>query len=254
MEKMIQALFDTEEDAFKGLQVVQQLDVVKDLSIGEIYVLAKDLDGKIAIRSAKDTSEGMAAVGGGILGGLLGLLAGPLGLIVGVAGGMIAGAAGETLKAEELSDYLDDIAANIPDGKAVLIAHIWEDWETPLDTMLSPLTTDIRRFSINEKFFLPVQTEMDKLEADIIVADQKLGASTAQDGAEWEATLVDLKRKKAALQNKMDKHHDYREKTYREWVDQHPQSLEEHDLERKTRLEKRISEQKHRLEQLRRDR
>jgi len=99
-----------------------------------------------------------------------------------------------------------------------------------------------------------VQTEMDKLDADITVADQKLGVSTEQDRAEWEATLVDLKRKKAALQNKMDKHHDYREKTYREWVDQHPQSLEEHDLERKARLEKRIAEQKSRLERLRKDR
>lgn len=254
MERMIQALFDTEADAFKGLQILQQLDTAKDLSIAETYVLTKDLSGQVSIRSAKDESEGMSAVGGGVLGGLLGLLAGPLGLIVGVAGGMIAGAAGETLKAEEVSDYLDDIAANIPEGKSVLIAHIWEDWETPLDTMFSPLTADLRRFSINEKFFLPVQTEMDKLNTDILVAQQKLEESNEGEKAEWEATLVELRRRKAAIQNKMDKHHSYREQTYREWIDQHPQSLEEHDAERKARLEKRIREQKTRLEQLRRDR
>ncbi|WP_432708359.1 hypothetical protein [Pedobacter sp.] len=119
MEKMIQALFNTEVDAFTGLQGLQQLDQLKDISLGETYVLTKDDEGKTAIRSAKNKAEGKGMMGGGLIGGLIGMLAGPLGFIVGVAGGMVAGSATDTLRAEDVSDYLDAVSANIPTGKSV---------------------------------------------------------------------------------------------------------------------------------------
>lgn len=153
MEKIIHALFNNEVDAFKGLQALQQLDLTNDLSLGESYLLTKDEAGEIAIKSAKDKAEGSGIVGGGLLGGLVGLLAGPLGFIVGVAGGMIAGSAGETLRAEDRSDYLDVVSANIPNGKSLLIAHVWEDWQTPVDAELKPIANQISRFEVEDKVF-----------------------------------------------------------------------------------------------------
>ncbi|HEY0177501.1 MAG TPA: hypothetical protein VGC08_14055, partial [Pedobacter sp.] len=131
MERMIQALFSTETEAFKGLLAIQQLDAVQDISLGESYVLSKDENGKTSIRSAKDEAQGYSAIGGGIIGGLIGLLAGPLGLLVGIGAGMVTGAAGDTIRAEGVSDYLDKVSVNIPAGKSLLVAHVWEDWETP---------------------------------------------------------------------------------------------------------------------------
>ena len=72
MEKMIQALFNSEVEAFTGLQGLQQLEQTKDISLGETYVLTKDESGKTAIRSAKDKAEGTGVVSGGLVGGLIG--------------------------------------------------------------------------------------------------------------------------------------------------------------------------------------
>ena len=153
MEKIIHALFDNETEAFKGLQALQQLDQVNDLSLGESYLLCKNESGETSMRSAKDKAEGSGVVGGALVGGLIGLLAGPLGFVVGVAGGMIAGSAGETLRAEDRSDYLDVVSANIPAGKSLLIAHVWEDWQTPVDAVLSPIASEVVRFEVQDKVF-----------------------------------------------------------------------------------------------------
>lgn len=153
MEKIIHALFDNEIEAFKGLHALQQLDLAEDLSLGESYLLSKNEAGETSIKSAKDKAEGSGVVGGALVGGLIGLLAGPLGFVVGVAGGMIAGSAGETLRAEDRSDYLDVVSANIPEGKSLLIAHVWEDWQTPVDAVLNPIANNIVRFDVHDKVF-----------------------------------------------------------------------------------------------------
>lgn len=204
MEKMIQALFNNEVEAFTGLQALQQLDLTKDISLGETYILSKDNSGKTSIRSAKDKSEGTGVIGGGLLGGLIGLLAGPLGFIVGVAGGMIAGSAGETLKAEDVSDYLDTVSANIPSGKSVLIAHVWEDWETPVDSVLLPITKELKRFNVHDEVFIPAQNELGKIEQSIVEAESKLKLTEGTEQEEWSATLTDLKQQKVRQQEKLD--------------------------------------------------
>lgn len=153
MEKIIHAVFDNETEAFKGLHALQQLDLADDLSLGESYLLSKNEAGETSIKSAKDKAEGSGVVGGALVGGLIGLLAGPLGFVVGIAGGMIAGSATETLRAEDRSDYLDVVSANIPPGKSLLVAHVWEDWQTPVDVVLNPIAKEVTRFDVNDKVF-----------------------------------------------------------------------------------------------------
>jgi uncharacterized membrane protein len=233
MEKMIQAVFNSEVEAFKGLQAIQQLATVKDISLGETYVLTKDENGKTAIRSAKDDDQGSGALGGGLLGGLIGLLAGPLGLIVGVAGGMIAGSAGETLRAESVSDYLDVVSSNVPNGKSILVAHIWEDWETPVNTVLLPLTDQISRYNLDEQVYVPVQTEMSKISDDIKQAETKFLEANGSTKEEWSNV-------------------DYHEKQFQSWIDHHEEGAEQ-DEARRARLKKRLEEQQSRLAALRKN-
>jgi uncharacterized membrane protein len=253
MEKMIQAVFDNEVDAFKGLQAIQQLASVKDISLGETYILTKDEEGKTAIRSAKDDDQGAGALGGGLIGGLIGLLAGPLGLIVGVAGGMLAGSAGETLRAESVSDYLDVVSSSVPNGKSVLVAHIWEDWETPVNTVLLPITDQISRYNLDEQMYVPVHTEMGKISDDIKAAETQFLEAHGDAKAEWSTSLEALRSKRDNLQKKLNINVDYQEKQFESWIDHHKDELEQ-DEERKERLKKRLEEQQSRLASLRRNR
>lgn len=257
---MIQALFDSESEAFKGLQAIQQLDLVQDISLGESYVLTKDENGIVSLRSAKDEGEGYSAIGGGIIGGLVGLLAGPLGFLVGIGAGMVAGAAGDTIRAEGVSDYLDQVSANVPNGKSVLIAHVWEDWETPIDTVLKPLSADVRRMNLDDEVFIPAQSELDRINQEITDAETEyLGADDEDKPAANEKVLL-LKIDRENLLKKLSGSVEHQEKQYTTWVDNHHSFADRgvnhviHEKEKHDLLESRIAEQKARLELLRKNR
>jgi uncharacterized membrane protein len=254
MEKMIQALFNNEVEAFTGLQGLQQLDLTKDISLGETYILSKDETGKTSIRSAKDKSEGTGVISGGLVGGLIGLLAGPLGFIVGVAGGMFAGSASETLRAEEVSEYLDQVSANIPNGKSVLIAHLWEDWETPVDTILVPKALDVKRFNIHEEVFMPAKSELTKTNEAIKEAEARYLEAEGPEKADWNATLGQLRTKRERLQRKLDVNADQQEKQYQAWINNTEPALTDSSEEKKAKMLSRLEEQKLRLEQIKRNR
>jgi uncharacterized membrane protein len=252
MEKMIQAVFNSEVEAFKGLQAIQQLGETKDISVGETYVLTKDEQGKTSIRSAKDKDAGAGTLGGGVLGGLIGLLAGPLGLLVGVAGGMLAGSASETLRAESVSDYLDEVSANIPNGKSILVAHIWEDWEVPLNTALLALTDDVSRYNLDEQVYVPAHSELTKVSEDIKTAETRFLEADGAEKADWNKTLQDLRTKRQNLQRKLNINVDHQEKQYQAWIDHHTEELQQ-DEEMKERLRHRAAAQRARLELLRKN-
>ncbi|MCX2477820.1 DUF1269 domain-containing protein [Pedobacter sp. MC2016-15] len=260
MERMIQALFSTEKDAFKGLLAIQELSAVHDISLGEFYVLSKDENGGVSIRSAKDEAEGYSAIGGGIIGGLIGLLAGPLGLLVGIGAGMVAGAAGDTARAEGMSDYLDRVSANVPNGKSLLVAHVWEDWETPVDTVLEPLADEVHRFDIDEEIYSPALSEIEDLNAKIKHAETEFLTADEAHHHEMNEKLLDLKIKREDLLKRLSGNVDHQEKQYTTWVENgHSHQADHvdeaiHQKERHDRLQSRIAEQKARLEQLRKNR
>ncbi|CAM4374709.1 Uncharacterized membrane protein [Pedobacter westerhofensis] len=260
MERMIQALFPTETEAFKGLLAIQQLSAVQDISLGEFYILSKDENGATSIRTAQDEAEGYSAIGGGIIGGLIGLLAGPLGFLVGIGAGMVAGAAGDTVRAEGVSDYLDKVSANIPAGKSLLVAHVWEDWETPIDTVLAPLTTEVHRLNIDDEVYEPVLTELEDLNVRIKHAETEFLTADEAHHHEMNEKLLLLKIKREDMLRKLSGNADHQEKQYTTWVDNsHSHQADHiadtiHNKERHDRLESRIAEQKARLEMLRKNR
>lgn len=261
MERVIQALFSSEEQAFKGLLAVQELDRLQDISLGEYYVLSKDLSGTVAIRTAKDEAEGYSAIGGGIVGGLLGLLAGPLGFLVGIGAGMVAGAAGDTVRAEGVSDYLDAVSANIPAGKSLLVAHVWEDWEKAVDVVLEPFGADVYRLNINDEIFVPVQTELQQINTQITAAETAyLGAGEA-DKAVFNENLLRLKIKREEILRKIDHKSVKQEAQYATWIDRHEQNERQllldnvaYSEEKKNQLAGRLAEHKARLMSLRESR
>lgn len=258
---MIQALFDSESEAFKGLKAVQELDLVQDISLGESYVLTKDNEGIVSLRSAKDDAEGYSAVGGGIIGGLVGLLAGPLGFLVGIGAGMVAGAAGETVRADGMSDYLDKVSENIPNGKSVLIAHVWEDWEAPVDTVLQPFSADIRRTNLEDEVFRPAESELNKIHEDIIQAETEYLGADEEHKADANEKVLLLKIERENLIKKLSGNAAHQEQQYATWVDNHHSHVADkgidhviHEKEKHDLLESRLTEQKARLALLRKNR
>ena len=254
MERIVQALFTTEKDAFKGLLAIQELAALQDISLGEFYVLSKDENGNTSIRTAEDEAEGLSVMSGGIIGGLVGLLAGPLGFLVGIGAGMVVGAAGDTVRAEGVSDYLDKVSANIPAGKSLLIAHVWEDWETPVNTVLEPLNAEVHRTNVDDDVFVPVQSELEQLNAEIIDAETGFLSTEGEEKAQWNEKVLLLKIRREDLLRKINGSNESQEKQYTTWVDNHHDHQLDHPGEKHLLLEQRIADQKKRLDLLRKNR
>lgn len=254
MERMIQALFSTEEEAFKGLLAIQELNALQDISLGESYVLSKDDNGVTSIRSAKDKADGYSAIGGGIIGGLIGLLAGPLGFLVGIGAGMVVGDAGDTIRAGTVSDYLDKVSVNIPSGKSLLVAHIWEDWEVPVNTVLEPLHAEVLRLNIDDDVFMPALSELESLNEEIRAGETEYLAADENHKSVWNGKLLLLKIKRENLLRKLSGNAEHQEKQYATWVENHHDHQGDHGEEKRARLASRIAEQKSRLELLKANR
>jgi uncharacterized membrane protein len=254
MERIVQALFTTEKEAFKGLLAVQELAALQDISLGEYYVLSKDERGITSIRSAQDKAEGLSAISGGIVGGLVGMLAGPLGFLVGIGAGMVVGAAGDTVRAEGVSDLLAQMSANIPNEKSLLVLHVWEDWEEPINTVLEPLTSDIHRLNVNDDVFVPAESDLESLNKEITEAETAYLASDDEGKSQWNEKLLLLKIKREDLLKKLAGSTAHQERQYTTWVDNHHDHHADHPGEKHFLLQKRLADQKARLELLRKNR
>lgn len=206
MNKMIVAVFDSEEGAFKGLHAMRDLHKDGSISLYSSAVLAKDEDGEVNIRQAADKGPYGTATGLAV-GGLVGLLAGPAGVAAGAAAGAAATAAvtGAALGASfggltglvyDLDDagvdagFVDDVSEALDPGKAAVLAEIEEYWMVPVDASLAEAGGMVFRRLRSE-----VAEEQYQREARAFDAELK------QLKAEWKEAKDDAK---ASIEEKMD--------------------------------------------------
>lgn len=152
MNKMIVAVFDNEEGAFRGLSSMRELHSEGNISLYSTAVLAKDENGEVQIQQAADRGP-LGTAAGMAVGGLVGLLVGPAGLAAGAAAGAAATAAmtgaavgasfgGLTGMVYDLDEagvdasFVDEVSEALDPGKAAVLAEVEEYWTVPVDTRL----------------------------------------------------------------------------------------------------------------------
>ena len=85
--------FSGVDTAKQGLDALKKLVKEKEIKLHNTAVLAKDQDGKTALKEAEDMQTGRGALFGAVTGGIIGLLGGPVGLVIGAAAGAATGGA-----------------------------------------------------------------------------------------------------------------------------------------------------------------
>lgn len=219
-DKMIVAVFENERTAYEGLKALNDMDAEGGITLYASAVIAKNAEGKLTVKQTAD--EGPLGTGVGLFtGSLIGLLGGPAGVAVGALAGMAGGVLYDLAQVGVGGDFLDEVGRQLTPGKVAVVAEIWEEWVTPLDTRMEAVGGIVLRRTRGE--FVDAQIESDiaglkaevanlkaeyarankearaKLQAKIDTAKTKLKAAQDRAGVAAEATKREMDAKLGAL-------------------------------------------------------
>ncbi len=144
-----------------------------NISLYAMAVIAKEPNGKVAIKQAADHGP-TGTVLGLATGSLIGLLGGPVGMAVGAAAGTLGGALADLSNVGVGADFLDEVAQSLRSGKVAVVAEVEEQWVIPVDSRMEDVGgTVYRRWQSDvvdaqfERDIAALNAELDRLEAEL---------------------------------------------------------------------------------------
>lgn len=177
MSKFIIIPFANETTAYKGVQLLKNLDRAGDISLYGYSVLSKSVDGSLTV-SDEAGKEPLGLALGALTGGLIGLFGGPAGWALGVASGALVGSVADVAVAGAPLRFAERVAHDVEPGHVAIVAEIDEAWTIPLDSQLAELgATAIREWRSNVE---DAQIEEDARNAQIEMEQLRKEASEAQ--------------------------------------------------------------------------
>ena len=197
MSKFVVVIFPNENRAYEGTRALKDLHGEGSLTLYGMAVVAKQSDGKIAVKDALDTGPvGMGV--GALIGGLVGLVGGPVGAAIGLYAGSLVGALDDIANAGVQTDFLETISTRLVPGKTAVVAEVAEDWVTPLDVRMEAIGGEIIR---------EWRSDFEDQQIEKVIKERQ--ADVARLKEEWsrasEERKVKLKGQIDAAQAKLDK-------------------------------------------------
>lgn len=124
MSNIIVIAFDDMEQAGQARESLHKMENEGYLSLDDAEVLVKDEDGKLHLKGQMDTGVKWGAVGGGILGLIIGGFLFPIaGLLIGVLGGALVG---KTLNLGIDKKFVEDVKEAMKPGTSALFLLVRE--------------------------------------------------------------------------------------------------------------------------------
>jgi uncharacterized membrane protein len=191
--------FSQNSQAYEGFSALKSLSDQQKITARSAAVVERDQTGTLQIKDSFDADTGVATVGGGFVGMLLGVIGGPVGMVLGLTGGALAGGSFELRGADEQDEVLTQLNAAINPGHTVLVAQVNEPTVEVLDKAMGDLGGTVVRRSEAD-----VLTELEAAE-DAAQAAQRAAQKAVRD--KKKAKMKDKREDRiAALKAKFPSH------------------------------------------------
>lgn len=247
MNKMLVAVFDSEEMAVEGLSALKSLHNDGDITVYATAVLVKDASGKVSIKQAAD--EGPIGTGLGMLtGSMVGLLAGPVGLAVGASMGTLTGLIFDLNKSGIDVQFVDDVSKALSPGKAAVLADVEESWAAPVDTRVGKLGGMVFRRLRSEVVEDQLVRESAAFQAEVKQLKDEMTQARAENKAAIQAQIDEAKKKAQVMQDQAKARIDQAKREAEAKITALQGQIKQANDRQKAKLEKRIAEVKADLE------
>src|SRR6478672_3693896 len=182
MNKMLVAVFDTENKAFEGLNAIKDLHNKGDITLYANAVVSKNEKGQLHLETSSDQGP-IGTTTGLLTGSLIGLFGGPVGLAVGAMTGSIAGMIFDVDTDDINTTFVDEVSKALEKGKTAVIAEIDETWTVPVDTKLDALNAIVFRRLRDEVVEDQLKRESEAIASDYRNLKEELKEAREEDKA-----------------------------------------------------------------------
>jgi uncharacterized membrane protein len=201
MDRMLIATFDEEKKAYEGAKTLRDLDAEGSIALYAMAVIAKDASGKWTVKQAAE--RGPLGTGVGLFTGtVLGLLGGPVGVAIGAGVGTLGGALYDLAGAGVSGDFLAEAGEQLRAGNYAVVAEVWEEWTTPVDSRLEAAGGVVVRRAREEVVDVQLQRDAAALKAEIEQLKAERARVAKEDKAKLDAKVEAVKAKLRATQDR----------------------------------------------------
>lgn len=238
---MLVVTFNTERNAYEGLDALKDLEEKGDIALYATAVLTKDKGGKVMIKQSADQGPVGTAVGM-LTGTAVGMLAGPVGAAIGGSVGSMVGALSDVENLGVGSQFLNDVSELLIPGKTVVLAEIEEDWVTPVDTKIAQLGGHVMRQPRFEVFEDQLDRESAALNKEMNEIREEMKESREETKASLQKTFQSLKERMILTASKIEAKLDQVNQEAQHKVKTLQNQMKNVNEEKKIKMEKRIAE------------
>jgi len=242
MNKMLVAVFDSENKAFEGINALKDLHNKGDITLYATAVVSKNEKGELRVDTAAD--EGPVGTATGLLtGSLIGLIGGPVGIAVG-AMTSFAGLIFDITTDDINTRFVDEVSNALINGKTAVIAEIDETWTVPIDTKLEALNGLVFRRLRDEVAEDQLARESEAIAAEYRNLKEELKEARDEDKAAIRSAMDKLQNKAQATDELVSKKLNETKGQLDAKVNTMQEQVKNTRERRKVRMEKRINEVK----------
>ena len=199
MDKILVVVFDSEQKAYEGSKALQELQNEGSINLYAKAVIARDANGKAEVKKEGDMGPVGTAVGL-LTGSLIGLIGGPVGLAIGAYAGSVGGMLYDLGHLTVGGDFLSEVEQSLLPGKAAVVAEVWEEWTTPIDTRMEALGGVVFRRSSEAVLDAQIERDMAVLKTDLAELEAERDQATGETKAKLQVKVDAAKGKLQAAQ------------------------------------------------------